>query len=301
MTGMNHVKLKQPRVALRGYLLHLTHYDPPWVKNKKREQPFELDMALEIVDELARTGFNALLVGVSDGVRYRSHPELTRPYSVPMKQLEALCRHARKQGLEIVPKLNFSKSAINCHDHWKRAPGEEWHTHFDDPYYWKVGFDAIDEVIDACKPARFFHVGMDEDHERSYTQYLQALLCLRTGLKKRKLRMVSWSDSGLDYASGDIYREKSLAAERKLPSDCVRLMWNYWAIPAPIMRGIRKNGLELWGAPGWNDAKQVEAFRDALLAAGGTGLVMTRWIACRKNNRRTFLDLIRNIGPLYKG
>ena len=176
---------KKPRLAIRGYLLHLTHYDPQWVLKKNSERPFDLGLAMEIADELAGAGFNALLVGVSDGVRYKSHPEFRRKYSVPMKQLETLCKHARSLGLEIIPKLNFSRSAINRHNDWMLAPKENWYVHFDDDYYWKTGFEAIDEVIAACRPKRFFHVGMDEDHDRSYTQYVDAILRLRAGLKKR--------------------------------------------------------------------------------------------------------------------
>lgn len=299
MTKKNKLSDKKPQLAVRGYLVHLTHYDPKWVQTKKTEQPFDLDVAMAIADALAEAGFNAMLVGVSDGVRYKSHPEFRRRYSVPIKRLETLCRHARSLGLEIIPKLNFSRSAINCHNDWMRAPGEAWHVHFDDEYYWKTAFEVIDEVIAACRPKRFFHVGMDEDHDRSYAQYVEAILRLRAGLKKRSLRTVCWSDSALDYPSGQIYREKTELAERKLPRDCVRLLWNYWAVPKKEMKQIAGRGYELWGAPG-KDPKQLLPFRDALLAAGGTGLVMTRWIPCRKQNRRELLDMIKTLGTYYR-
>ena len=160
-----------PRSSLkvRGYLLHLTHYDPQWFRLKLREKPFELDLAMELVDAISATGFNTLVVGVSDGVVYQSHPEFQRRYSVPMEQLRQLCEHARARGLAIIPKINFSRSEINCHNHWMRAPQEAWHTHFDDAHYWKTAFEVIDELREICQPAQFFHVGMDEDHDRSYT------------------------------------------------------------------------------------------------------------------------------------
>ena len=287
------------RLPLRGYLLHLTHYDPVWVARKSQEQPFELDLALQIVDTLAARGFNTLLVGVSDGVVFASHPELRRPYSQPIAQLAQLCAHARQKGLEIIPKLNFSKSEVNCHDHWSRAPGEPWHTHFDDDVYFQRGFDVIDEIIAACKPARYFHVGMDEDHERSHAQYVRAILRLREGLAARHLRTVCWSDSAIDYSSGDVYREKTAFAETQLPTDCVRLLWNYWNVPAGVMQTIRHAGYELWGAPG-GKLEQATAFRDALLAAGGTGLVMTHWIACRHENQAALLARITDLAGVYQ-
>lgn len=286
--------------SIRGYLLHLTHYDPVWMRKKAREKPFELDVALEIVEALAAQGFNTLLIGVSDGVQYKSHPELTRHYSVPMKQLRTLAARARKLGMDIVPKLNFSRSLINGHDHWTHAPGDRWHTHFDDEYYWNLAFDCIDEVIAACEPARYFHVGMDEDHQRSYGQYVEASRILRAGLKSRGLRMVCWSDSAINYPSAFIHREKSEWAEEKLPHDSVRLLWTYRRVPTKEIKRIGKLGFELWGAPG-TDPKLVRGFRDTLLAAGGNGLVMTRWVPCRKRNRAEILRLIRDLGPIYRG
>ena len=284
---------------VRGYLLHLTHYDPVWVRNKADEEPFDPAVARAVVDALAEQGFNTLLIGVSDGVVYRSHPEWRRPYSQPMDVLRSLADHARDRGIEIIPKLNFSRSEINCHNHWMRAPGEKWHEHFDDDVAWQWAADAIDEVIDACRPERFFHVGMDEDHDRSYTQYVRATGRLRDLLAERGLRTVCWSDSAIGYPTGEIHREKSEAAEADGPRDVVRLLWNYGSVPAEQMRRIRERGFELWGAPGWQDPAQMTAFRDALLAVGGTGLVMTRWIPCVESNREHFLEIIRTLGPLY--
>jgi hypothetical protein len=285
---------------IRGYLIHLTHYAPSWLGGKAREKSFDLQVAHEVVDALAIQGFNMLLIGVSDGIRYDSHPEFTRRYSVPKEQLVELAEHARACGMEVVPKLNFSRSAINCHNHWMRAPGEEWCKHFDDEYFWKTAFEVIDEVVAACQPERFFHVGMDEDHERSVRQFSRALTTLHAGLRERGLRTVAWSDSALDYPSGEVYREKSEFAEKEgIPKDIVRVLWNYWAVPEKEMQHVHEQGMELWGAPGWSDPDQVVKFRDALSRSGGKGIVMTRWIPCQKRNRKILRDLVQQFGPLY--
>jgi hypothetical protein len=290
---------KQKELHWRGYLLHLTHYDPVWMRKKSTEKPFDPDVAGEVVETLKDCGFNMLLIGVSDGITYRSHPELKRRYSRPMKALVDLAAHARSLGMEIVPKLNFSRSEINCHNHWMRSPKEEWYHNFDDAPYFKRAFDCIDEVIEACRPKKFFHVGMDEDHDRSYTQYVNAILSLRAGLRKRRLRTVCWSDSAIEYASGQIHVEKCQTAERELPKDVVRLLWHYRSVPAGVMKTIRKHGYELWGAPGASELAKTVAFRDGVLACGGTGLVMTNWIPCRKENRQALLDRIRSFAPAY--
>jgi hypothetical protein len=287
-------------LAYRGYLLHLTHYDPVWWENKAKEEPFDAKVATEVLDALKDQGFNLLMIGVSDGVRYRSHPELRRHYSQPMSVLRKLAEAARKRGMKVIPKLNFSRSEINRHNQWMRRPGQTWHEQFDDQAFWKLGFDAIDEVIEACSPDGFFHVGMDEDHDRSHRQYTDAILTLRKGLMERGLRTICWSDSAIDYASGQVYREKSVAAERELPADVVRLLWNYWAVPKKEMKAIRRRGLELWGAPGARTQEQAQQFRDATLACGGTGLVMTHWKACIPANRKELIERITTFGPLYR-
>ena len=84
---------KQPAAHL-GFLLHLTHYDPVWVRRKARERPWDLDVALAVVDALADEGFPHLAVDCADAVAYRSHPELRRRYTVPMSRLAKLADRA---------------------------------------------------------------------------------------------------------------------------------------------------------------------------------------------------------------
>ena len=287
-------------LPIRGYLIHLTHYDPTWWKRKPREKPFELDVALEIVDALAAEGFNLLVIDCFDAVKYKSHPELAKRYTAPMKQLQTLVAAARKRGLEIVPKLNFSRSGYHHHNTWMLAPGEHWYDHFDDAAYWKKAFEVIDELIGVCKPERFFHIGMDEDHDRSYTQYADAIKTLHAGLKKRKLRTVIWNDTPIQYAPGMIHSDKSLAAEKLIPKDIVQVVWRYDGVPEESLRRVAKEGFELWGAPGRTPSRAA-AFRDAVMSVGGKGLLMTMWIPCRKPNRRRILEAIHAVGPVYRG
>jgi hypothetical protein len=290
------------RPPVRGYLIHLTHYDPIWFKRKTREKPFDLEVGLEVVEALADEEFNLLVIDCADAVKYESHPELARRYTVPMKHLQRLVTAAHRRGLEVVPKLNFSRSSgFHHHNDWMLGPGEVWYDHFDDESYWEKGFELVDELIAVCNPKQFFHVGMDEDHDRSYTQYVKAIKQLHTGLKKRRLSTLVWNDTGIEYASGLIHAEKSLAAEKSIPRDVVQLLWRYDAVPAASIKRIRKLGFELWGAPGARDAAGASAFREAVLRAGGSGLLMTMWIPCRASNRRRLLDSIHLMGPVYRG
>jgi len=287
--------------GVRGYLLHLTHYDPSWFGKKSEEKPFDLDVGLEIVAALEEERFNLLAVDCADAVQYESHPELARHYTVPMEKLERLAVSARDHGLDVVPKLNFSRSCHHHHNDWMLGLDEQWDHHFDDDAYWQKAFELIDELVAVCRPKQFFHVGMDEDHDRSYTQYIAAIERLRSGLNERNLRTVIWNDTAINYPVGHIHYEKSLTAEKEISKDIVQILWDYHSVPAEAVGRIRERGFELWGAPGSHDRAQARKFRDTVLGHGGTGLFMTTWSHCNDPNRQWLLNGIREMGPVYRG
>lgn len=280
-------------LLVRGFLMHITHYDPRWYSKKGKEVPFDLALGLELIDTMAQVGLNLLVIDCADGLKYTSHPELARHYSVPMDTLTQLTQRAQQYGIEVVPKLNFSQSGLHRHNHWFRPHNEL----FDNETYWKSAFEIIDELIDVARPPRFFHIGMDEDHWRSYEQYVAAINTLHGGLQKRHLRAIIWNDSACYWPQAAIHRDKSLAAEKAIPKDVVQVLWDYSDVKTENIRRIRDAGFELWGAPG-ADTAQVIKLREALLQYGGTGILLTRWIPCVKANREVLLNHIDTLGPL---
>ena len=286
---------KNKVVPVRGFLLHISHYDPKWCRVKSKEKCFDLETGLEIVDALAEAGMNMLIIDCSDGVTYRSHPEFKRRYSVPMSHLKELVDYANKKHIEVVPKLNFSQSHYYKHNHWMRPHNRL----FDNEKYWDIGFEVIDELIDVCRPKRFFHVGMDEDHERAHTQYVAAIKMLHTGLKKRGLRTVIWNDSTRILRKATVvHGEKSIAAENKIPKDIVQIPWEYYGVFPDIIKRIVNKGFETWIASS-NNIEQVQEWKGIIKKYGGNGMIMTRWIHCDKSNRPELLSLIRNVGPHF--
>jgi len=281
-------------LPVRAFLLHVTHYDPRWCARKSREKPMDVGLAVELVDAMAEAGMNLLIIDCADGVRYRSHPELARRYSIPMRSFRRIVGAAERNGIEVVPKLNFARSPRHQHNQWFRP-----HTrHFDDEVYWRTAFEVIDELIEEVRPKRFFHVGMDEDHSRSYTQYADAIGTLHAGLKTRRLRTVIWKDAHKT-PSFQCHSEKSRAAERRTPRDVVQVPWDYSGVQGDTVRRLVRKGFEVWGAPG-RSPEHVRAWRDFLLRCGGKGLLLTLWVPCRPGNRRELLDLIRVLGPLCR-
>ncbi|MBA7499502.1 MAG: hypothetical protein GH144_01630 [Clostridia bacterium] len=283
---------KEGVISVCGFLIHISHYDPTWCKVKSREKPFDLDLGLEIIDTMSEVGLNLLVIDCADGVRYKSHPELARKYTVPMTHLEELVNRAQEKDIEVVPKLNFSQSRHHQHNDWFRPHNDL----FDNDNYWRIAFEIIDEIIQVCRPRRYFHIGMDEDHDRAHSQYIEAILKLQSGLKERGLRTIIWNDSSHG-GKMLVHAEKSLVAEKKIPKDIVQVLWDYSNVQPKIIRRLIKEGFQVWGAPGPN-AEKVLKWREAILHYGGKGLLLTMWIPCSLSNRSKLIQFIRTSGSI---
>lgn len=289
-------------LPVRAFLLHLTHYDPVWIAKEDRERGFNLNVAMEVLDAMADSGLNTLVLACSDGMEYRSHPELRRPYTIPREQVRALLSRAHELGLDVVPKLNFSQSQLHQHNHWMRPHNLMWGEggKYESDDYYRVCFEIIDEVISVVKPKRFFHIGMDEDHWRSMRQYGAAITRLHRGLRQRKLHAMVWNDSVCTWPAAELHKEKALSAERSIPHGVLEVLWCYWDAPkllAQCFRRLSREGFDFWGAPG-GKPEQVAAMRRLIIKHGGSGMLLTRWIACLPSNRQALLEHIRTLGPL---
>jgi hypothetical protein len=287
----------QTKTPVRGYLIHMSHYDPVWYEKKDREKPFDLKIGCEIVDAVAQAGLNLLAIDLDDGVIFKSHPELKRHYSVPMSHLSELVAHAREKRLEIVPKLNFSKSKLHRHNDWF-SPHHELE---DTEDYWKLAFEVIDEVLEVCAPERFFFIGMDEDTHRTDDQYVRAVESLRTGLAKRKLRTAMWNDSF--HLSQSMFQcvRKTLAAEDSIGREVLQAVWDYGPVrqhAVDRIQDIQRKGFDVWIAPG-SSPEYVRAWKQVALDENCTGMLMTMWQPVSAETRESMLQRIRTLAPIY--
>lgn len=283
---------------VRGVLIHVSHYDPKWWLDKDDERPFEVEVALELVDAMARHGFNLLLVDCADGVKYKSHPELKRHYSVPMRDLKELADAAHRRGIDVVPKLNFAKSGRNLHDMWMRPYSDPLRWTCDLDVYYEVAGDVIAELVKVMRPKRFFHVGMDEDHHRSHAQYVDAIKMLRKIVKRHRLRTVIWNDSChfRKDSLAQVHADKCRAAEKLLPHDIVQVLWDYGRAHPSIVKRVVDEGFEVWVAPG---RRVLKSWKRAMAAGGATGVLATAWIKCDRTNRGRLLKLVRTLGAKF--
>ena len=283
-----HVGAQPP---IRGYLMHLTHYDSVWIKRKHLEKRFSLKLALALVDEMARAGLNALIVDVEDAVRYESHPELRRAYSAPMADYRRLVAHARAKGLTVIPKLNFA-TGVDMHNAWM-SPYDEIPDA--NARYIEHAMQIVDELVHGLD-LRHFHIGMDEDC-RPTDMYRAVILKLRAALARRGLRTVMWADIG--HAWTPIRNAKTKAVLPALPRDVVMMPWTYdLRSQVRWVRLLADLGFEVWGGTGPEPANMEMWGRD-IRAGGGQGLVATLWVPLDSVHAAAQRRIIRTAGRLF--
>lgn len=149
-----------------GYNLYLDDGDPFPTEDYHRNAPepyYRYSPSLHVDDavwsEIAETavdkGVNAMVLDLSDGIRYESHPEIAVEGAWSVQRLRDEISQLRARGIEVFPKLNFSAG----HDVWLKQYSRVVST----PAYYDVVDDLIDEVSEIFEQPRFFHLGMDEE------------------------------------------------------------------------------------------------------------------------------------------
>ena len=158
---------------------------------------FDYDIWKEATELMRRGGLNTVLVELSEGVVYPSHPELAVEGSWEPTRLQDELKRLRKMGLDPIPKLNFSTSHCAWQKRWRRLTST--------PEYYRFCADVIGDVCDIFEKPSHFHIGMDEEWATS--QEFEPMMILRQGylwrhdcrflineVEKRGARCMMWSD-----------------------------------------------------------------------------------------------------------
>ncbi len=182
---------------------------------------FDDRLWLDITEKMAKTGMNMVVLDVGDGIRYRSHPEISVKKAWSASRLNDELSRLRSMGLEPIPKLNFS----TAHDQWLHDYSRMVST----PVYYKVCKELIEEVVALFGKPRFFHLGYDEEtpgNQRTYSISIVRqhelwwhdfdFFC--STVKAQGCRPWIWSDYAWDHP--DEFFEK-------MPVDVLQSNWYY--------------------------------------------------------------------------
>jgi hypothetical protein len=165
---------------------------PPRTYLRCEEDIFDL-----IVEKIKDAGMNMLVIDLGEGIKYKSHPEISVKGSWSVKKMKRKIEKIKKMGIEPIPKLNFSAT----HDNWL---GKYSRCVSTDIYY-KVCKELISEVAEIFDRPRFFHLGMDEEtceHQknylyicvRQYELWWNDFYFLLNEVEKKNMKGWIWSD-----------------------------------------------------------------------------------------------------------
>jgi hypothetical protein len=216
------------RDRIWGNLLHLSFnmwedWDAPGREMRSYRPYLRFDEALwnDLLEAMASSGLNMVVIDLGDGVQYESHPEIAVKNAWTVDKLSAELIKIRSLGIEPIPKLNFASS----HDAWLG----EYSRCLSTQTYYRVCADLIAEVIDIFDRPRFFHLGMDEEDTknqrdyrymvvRQYDLWWHDFLLLCHEVEKRGVRPWVWSDYYWHYP------DRFLA---RMPKNVLQSNWYY--------------------------------------------------------------------------
>ena len=140
--------------------------DDPVTSFGFKKMDFDEAIWREATERMANGGVNTVVLDLSEGVVYPSHPELAVEGSWSADKLRGEVVRLGNMGIEAIPKLNFSTS----HDTWLGEYGRMVSTRT----YYRVCREIIADVFDIFGTPRFFHIGYDEETASNQTSYLFA-------------------------------------------------------------------------------------------------------------------------------
>lgn len=303
------------RDALGAYLPHVTIEDNPAMplrggylnlRQVKATEPESLQVLRDLIDTLASVKVNALVVEISDNMRYDSRRFPAREKTAFTKdQMRDLVAYARSRHMEVIPYLQTLS-----HVSWILSNPENvalledpsnkgWHTAWCPSKPETKAFieDVLRETVEVFQP-RFVHVGLDEVNWGPYYQcedcrkrerseiFLAHILHLHGFLTKRNARMVMFHDDLLEVPNRYSRHNRNAAAVEgwkvrdRLPKDIV-LNTYFYNVDRPefkrqtdLFTGL---GFQVMGMP-FNVMQGIKQSADRMAAVPqALGNIMSYW------------------------
>lgn len=141
---------------MKKELMLLVHLSMGFSSSKRpMAECFDKEVWNRIVDKCVECGYDAIVIDVSDGMKYQSHPEIADPDAWTVEEMKQELHRLRDLGIALYPKVNFSAA----HDHWIK----EYRDKLSTPEYYAFCKDIIEELYDVFEAPRYIHLGLDEE------------------------------------------------------------------------------------------------------------------------------------------
>lgn len=271
------MRRKRSGEMIYGLLLHLGRnmWDPP--ANHLR---FDEAVWREITEKMGRVGANMAVIDIGEGLVYPSHPELAVEGSWTPEKMRAELKRLRSLGVEPIPKLNFSA----CHDQWLKDYSRMLST---DEYY-RVVADLIKDVAEIFDRPRFFHLGWDEEKEK--TQRKTPYMVIRQGDLWWHDMLYTAKEAEHHGARGWIWSDKEWKSKDEFMAKCPRsIVQSHWYYSAGFGPEWEKRDDKKMNAARWAEPYTLCAFKE--LDEGGFDQ-----IACGSNiyNTTNFPNVVEH-------
>lgn len=125
-----------------------------------------LETLRRYLDQAARYKINAVLFELEDKFAYPSHPVIGAPGAFTPAELQGLTDYALERHIQIIPDVQSPAHLCYVLKHKPfaalRCDGSNYQICMDDPAARQLLFDMYDDLCDATRGAKFFHVSTDE-------------------------------------------------------------------------------------------------------------------------------------------
>ncbi len=125
-----------------------------------------LETLRRYLDQAARYKINAVLFELEDKFAYPSHPVIGAPGAFTPAELQSLTDYALERHIQIIPDVQSPAHLCYVLKHETfsalRCDGSNYQICMDDPAARQLLFDMYDDLCDATRGAKFFHVSTDE-------------------------------------------------------------------------------------------------------------------------------------------
>lgn len=292
-----------PSFSVRA--IHVTLFDTLDVMRLKK-----------IVDMASKERFNTIILAINNGLRYNSHPEISRKNALSKEQILELIRYARERHLEVIPHLD-----LLGHQEWLLSPAypeliikegilshspNMFHTY--DPrneQVYKIIYDILNEIIEVFQP-HFIHIGHDEvfglrvfDEPESYQLFAEHINKINEFLSQNGIKAMIWGDMLKKEHNGaqkSIYKAIDLISK-----DVIIVDWIYFPQKDyPSIRYFMEKGFKVMRATFKNEAG-IKAFANFMKkqVPKPVGMVATTWYYLPWNKMELLERLIKVSGKNF--
>jgi hypothetical protein len=259
--------------------------------------------AIRIVDLAAELEFNTVVLQIANGVMFDAAPELSRKGAWTRAQLTEFARHAREQGLDVIPEFKFlthQEKFLAGH-----YPELMYNVVTYDPResgVYDIVFAVLDEVIELINP-RAISIGHDEvvgwnpHHAKRNLAagetmlpadlFLADVVQLHEYLETRNVETWMWGDMLISPGEFPDMEGTYLhgttggygkALRDQIPRSIVICDWHYSGSQAefPSVAMLQSEGFEVIGAV-WENPITAENFSRYVADSGAAGMMATTW------------------------